>query len=164
MHAATGDDAMRRLLPALAALLLAAGCLGVDRTFPDESTETTALRVNAYTDVQSRSPHSALIELSGVGEDGEPRAFSGDVVIALALQEGGDSGPPTYRTVKEWRVSLTPGEFASGSIPYYKHEAPAGDFPEEGTYRASATASVAGRDLTASALFAYVRQGLPSVP
>jgi|ERR1051325_308105 hypothetical protein len=144
--------------------ILLSGCLGADRTFPDESVSTTGLRVNAYTDVHSDAPHSALVELSGTGEDGEPRAFHGDVVLKLELQEGGQSGPATYRTVQEWKLSLGPQDFASGTIPYYKHVIPASDFPEEGTYRASAAGQVGGHSLSASALFAYVRQGLPSAP
>lgn len=147
-----------------AALLLVAGCLGAERTFPDESVSTTGLRVNAYTDVHSPAPHSAIFEVSGVGDDGEPRAFRGEVVLTLALQEGGETSPPTYRTVKEWRLSLGPQDFASGGIPYYKHVVSASDVPEEGTYRAGVAGQVAGRDLSASALFAYVRQGLPAVP
>jgi hypothetical protein len=147
------------------ALLLAltlSGCLGAERTFPDESVHTTDLRVNAYTDVHSPAPHTAIAELSGAGDDGEARAFRGDVVLTLALQEGGQTGPATYRTVKEWRLSLSAQDFSSGTVPYYKHVIPASDFPQEGTYRASASGNVGGRDLSASALFAYVRQGVPS--
>lgn len=165
-HAPAPPLAMRRepLLLAALALLLLAGCLGAERTFPDESVSTTGLRVNAYTDVHSAAPHSAIVELSGVGDDGEPRAFHADVRLTLALQEGGQTAPPTYRTVKEWRLALGPQDFASGTIPYYKLVVRASDFPEEGTYRARAEGQVGGRDLSAGALFAYVRQGLPSAP
>lgn len=144
----------------LLSLALLSGCLGADHTFPDESADTTALKINAYTDIHSAEPHQAIIEISGEGNDGHARAFRGEVHIVLAKQETTSEGV-TYQKVREWTVALTPPQFSSPTIPYYKQVFGADEFPEEGTYQAEATANIGGRVLQAQGLFAYVRTGAP---
>lgn len=147
---------MRRTL-ALLALTLASGCLGAERTFPDETGQVVRLHVNAYTSTDPADANAGIVEVSGLAEDGEERAFQAELRIALQLQTYAEP-EPTYRRVREWSVLVDAPDFASPDVPFYRYVIDADAFPESGTYRAAAVAELAdGRRLDASALFAHTK-------
>lgn len=147
---------MRAALP-LAAIILAAGCLGVDRTFPDETEQVVRLHVNAYTSTDPADRAAGMVEVSGLGEDGEERAFQADLRVALQLQLY-DEPEPDYRRVREWNVKVDAPDFASPDVPFYRFVIAEGEFPETGTYQATAVAELSdGRRLDASALFHHTK-------
>lgn len=134
----------------------AAGCLleGEEKHFPDESGEVRRMHVNAYAAVEG-APRTAMVESSGLGEDGQERAFKGTLRIRLELQHNG-TGEPTYAPVKEWTLEVDADDFASPTVPHHRFVIPAETFPQDGTYRVKVGARIGDRDVPeASALFAY---------
>lgn len=143
------------LLPLLLAVPLA-GCLleGEERHFPDLSGEVVRMHVNAYAATEG-APRTATIESSGLGADGEERAFRGTLRIRLERQHNGTT-EPTYEPVREWVVEVDAMDFSSPSVPFHRHSIPAETFPTDGTYRVKVGARIGDRDIPeASALFYY---------
>lgn len=129
------------------------GCLGSDHTFPDESDQVRSLHVNAYESIHPATS-SVIVEVYGWGSDKEERAFHGHVHVALekALHPEKDV---QYEPVKAYDVDVTSADFSSQTVPVYKFAIAAADVPGAASYRATATATVLGKDLTDSALFDY---------
>ena len=136
----------------LLAALLAAGCvdLGTDKIFPDESDKVVALHLNAYAKVGE----DGVVEVTGFDAGNVTRAFKGTVRFLLAQQHDPPS-PPTYTAVKEWSVELTAESFSNpGNHPVHVERIPRATFPEVGTYKITAEATIGGRALPPeSALF-----------
>jgi hypothetical protein len=130
---------------------LAAGCLGTDHVFPDESDKVVAIHVNAYAKVGQ----DGVLELSGHDGGNVTRAFAGTVRFLLEEQHDPPS-PPTYTKVKEWSVALKAPDFANpGNHPLHAEAVPRGTFPEAGTYRVLVDATVGGRHLPPEAALFY---------
>ena len=140
----------------VAALSLLAGCLGVERTFPDETDQVVRLHVNAYTSTTAGQPRDGIVEVSGLGADGEERAFKADLRVALQLQIY-DEPDPEYRRVREWDVGVDAPDFASPDVPYYRFVIAEREFPETGTYQATVIATLHGERMDASALFHHTK-------
>ncbi|MFA5861033.1 MAG: hypothetical protein WDA16_05000 [Candidatus Thermoplasmatota archaeon] len=138
----------------LSALLLA-GCLGGERTFPDESDQVQKLRVNAYALPGAPSPRPAIIEITGLGSDGQERAFRGHLSIVLDARPDGSQADAAR--VRTWELDVFPTQFASTTVAMYKITVDPGNIPADGNYSASATASIQGNVFNASASFAYTR-------
>lgn len=145
---------MRGLLLVLA--LLASGCLGADHVFPDESDQVQRLHVNAYAPVGAAAPRPGIVEVSGLGGDEQARAFHGQLVFQLDEQTQA-SPVQQYAPVRNWTVAVTSDDFASTTVPFYRVTLPASNFPRDGTYRASVTATILGRTFQDEALFAWTR-------
>lgn len=145
---------MARKVPVALVLLAAlSGCLGVDRTFPDETDQVVALHVNAYTSTTEGEPRDGIVEVSGLGADGQERAFKAELRLALQLQIY-DEPEPQYRRVREWTVPVDALDFSSPDVPFYRFVIAERDFPETGTYQATAVTTLGpDRRLEASALF-----------
>lgn len=149
----------------LAPLLLAAsaaGCFleGEERSFPDESDEVVRMHVNAYAAVEG-APRTATVESSGLGEDGQERAFHGTLRIRLELQRNGTT-EPTYAPVEEWAFGVDADDFGTPTVPFHRFIIPADAFTEDGTYRVKVGARIGGRDVPeGSALFAYAAREAP---
>lgn len=148
-----------RAVPVLALLLsiaLVPGCFlkGEERSFPDESGKVQRMHANAYAAVEG-APRAATVESSGLGPDGQERAFTGTLRIRLELQHNGTSAP-TYTPVKEWTFGVTSEDFSTPTVPFHRFTIPAEAFPQDGTYRVKVGARIGTRDVPeGSALFAY---------
>ena len=137
----------------LAALAATAGCFGSDRTFPDETAQVVRLHVNAYAETDPDPPTDVVVEVSGLGADGEERAFEGELRFVLEKQDY-DEPEPRYAKVGEWTVPVHAPDFSSPTVAYYEHRIAEEDVPEGGTYRVTAYAKLAsGAEVSASALF-----------
>jgi hypothetical protein len=137
-------------------MALLPGCFlqGEERSFPDKSAEVQRMHVNAYAAVEG-APRTATVESSGLGPDGQERAFAGTLRIRLELQHNGTT-EPTYTPVKEWSFEVTSEDFSTPTVPFHRFTIPADAFPQDGTYRVKAGARIGGRDVPeGSALFAY---------
>ena len=140
----------------LACLALLPGCFlqGEERSFPDQSADVQRMHVNAYAAVEG-APRTATVESSGLGADGQERAFKGTLRIRLELQRDGAT-EPTYHPVKEWTVEVDADDFSTPTVPFHRFTIPADAFPEDATYRVKVGARIGGRDVPeGSALFAY---------
>src|SRR5438067_12984381 len=116
----------------LVAVALLAGCLGIDRTFPDESDQVRAVRVNAYEAVSGSAPKPAFVEVQGLDGDSAPHAFRGHVRVVLEEQHGhAPDGPPTYSDVKTFDVDVSPTDFVGGQAPMFSLRVDATTFPED---------------------------------
>lgn len=144
-----------RAFALLAVLVTSAGCLGSDRTFPDESAEVMRLHVNAYAETDREPPTRGIVEVSGLGVDGDKRAFEGELLIALALQHRDDDGP-RYEVLRTWTLKVHAPDFSSPKEALYRHVIEEDEFPSQGTYQASVRASLStGATVEGSALFAH---------
>lgn len=146
---------MRALVPLLVLALLS-GCFlkGEERSFPDKSDEVRRMHVNAYAAVEG-APRTATVESSGLGPDGQERAFHGTLRIRLELQHNGTT-EPTYTPVKEWTLEVDADDFSTPTVPFHRFTIPADAFPQDGTYRVKVGARIGDRDVPeGSALFAY---------
>lgn len=142
------------LAPILAGPL--AGCLleGEERHFPDQSGEVVRMHVNAYAATEG-APRTATVESSGLGADGEERAFLGTLRIRLERQHNGTT-EPTYEPLREWVIEVDAMDFSSPTVPFHRFTIPATDFPADGTYRVKVGARIGDRDIPESfALFYY---------
>ena len=147
----------------LLALLLAAGCFGSDRTFPDETDQVVRLHVNAYAETDPDPPTDVVVEVSGLGADGEERAFEADLTFLLERQDY-DEPEPRYAKVGEWSRHVDAPDFASPTVAYFDFRIPEADVPSGGTYRVSVTAKLAsGKEVGASALFHHPKDN-PGAP
>ncbi len=153
-----GTSCLSLALALALACAVVPGCLGSDKTFPDESAQVRSLHVNAYALVGAPPPRPAIVEVSGLGPDGQERAFHGHVHVLLekALHPETDV---RYERVKEYDADLSAHDFSSATVPYWKLTLPASDLPDEASYRATATAAIDGHaaPFSANALFAYTR-------
>lgn len=148
---------MRPALALLAAALVLSGCTlpGESRLFPDESDQVVRLHVNAYQ--SNDDPRLALVEISGLGVEGQEHAFRGQVRVRLDLQVPAEPRP-TYAFVEEWVLELDADDFASTAAPHHVFRVSGEAFPRDGTYRASVAGTIGEREpLPASALFSYHR-------
>lgn len=144
-----------RAVALLAVLATATGCFGSDRTFPDESAEVMRLYVNAYAETDREPPTRGIVEVSGLGVDGEKRAFEGDLVITLAQQHLSDDGPQ-YEVLRTWTLAVHAPDFSSPKDALYRHVVDEDEFPAQGTYEARVRASLStGAAVAGSALFAH---------
>ena len=147
---------MRLAVVLALAFVLVAGCLGTDKTFPDESDQVRALHVNAYEQRSGASPRPAIAEISGLGSDQQERAFHGHVRVLLEKALHPEANVQ-YERAKEYDQDVTSSDFASPTVAYWSFVIPAGDMPGAGSYRVTATATILGRDYGASALFSYTK-------
>lgn len=137
----------------LALVVVASGCFGSDRTFPDETADVVALHVNAYAETDPDPPTDVVVEVSGIGADREERAFEGDLRIVLEKQDY-DEPEPRYAPAGEWRAHVDAPDFASPTVPYYRFLIHDKDVPTGGTYRVTVHAKLStGREVSAAALF-----------
>lgn len=153
---------MRAIPPLLLAAALASGCLGGERTFPDETVDVVALHVNAYAETDPEPPQDVIVEISGLGGDKQERAFEADLRIVLERQTYAEP-EPSYARVGEWTLQVRAPDFSSPTVPHVTHVIPDADVPEEGTYRVTVVALLAtGREVQASALFHHPKAGTVS--
>lgn len=142
---------MREAALLVVALFLAAGCVeGEPRYFEDESTSVASLRVNAYTEPETRV---AKIEVRGLDAQGNERAFTGTITLKVEAQDR-SRVEHTYRPLEAWTVEVDADDFASPTVPMYVHEVEPETLGGNGTFRVWGNATIDGRELVAEpALF-----------
>lgn len=138
---------MFRALAFIVGIALVAGCLGSDKTFPDESDQVRTLHVNAY-----QKDEGAIVEVSGLGDDHQERAFRGHVRVVLEKALHPEANVQ-YERVKEYDADVTARDFSSATVAYWKLTIPPPDLATDTSYRVVATATIAGRSFEGSALF-----------
>lgn len=144
-----------RAFALLAVLATASGCFGSDRTFPDESADVVRLHVNAYAETDREPPTRGIVEVSGLGADGDKRAFEGELRITLSRQHGDDAGP-RYEDLREWTLTVHAPDFSSPKEALYRHVIEEDEFPSPATYQASVRASLTtGATVEGNALFSH---------
>lgn len=146
---------MRQALAWVTTALVLAGCLGSDKTFPDETSAVTQIHLNAYQEPNGSRDRPAILEVRGIGADGQEVAFLGTLAFQIDEQKLGADGSATYLPVKSWSADVAPKDFSSPTVAYYRTTLAPSDLPDNATYRATVTATLGARALNATQLFAF---------
>lgn len=146
-----------RMLVVLLLATLPVGCVeGEPRFFDDESELVTHLRVNAYSDAEAGV---AKVEVHGLDDEEANHAFRGTITVKLEAQDRSRE-PHTYQPVGEWTAEVGPDDFSTPTVPFYTMVLEPETFPQAGTYRVWANATIDGRPVMGEpALFEWQGSG-----
>lgn len=149
MHPRAHGARVQRAAVLLGLVCLLAGCVeGEPQFFEDKSAEVRSLHVNAYAAEEGgEAGREGRVEVSGIGPDGQERAFHG--TVGLVLEEQDNSRPEhTYSFLKAWSVEVEAADFAHPDVPVYVHVVEARHLEAGKTFRVTANATIDGRLVT----------------